>query len=100
MVAYRKSCPKLIVSPEKCRYCCKSPKLRGDNFPAIDDPTDERRTYALARWFGLIIKDQAEQEMPVAAVGSAFRRLGSIGSPHLAQVPYVPLDIRVRATLI
>jgi hypothetical protein len=28
-----------------------------------------------------------EQEMHVSAVGSAFRRLGSIGSPHLAQVP-------------
>src|SRR5262245_23869342 len=38
----------------------------------------------------LILEDQAEQEMHVAAVGSAFRRLGSIGSPHLAQVPYVP----------
>ena len=37
---------------------------------------------------------QAEQETHVAAVGSAFRRLGSIGPPHLAQVPYVPSDIR------
>jgi hypothetical protein len=45
-------------------------------------------------------KDQAEQEMHVAAVGSAFRRLGSIGSPHLAQVPYVPSDIRFRAASI
>src|SRR5262249_54230578 len=43
---------------------------------------------------------QAEQEMHVAAVGSAFRRLGSIGSPHLAQVPYVPSDIRFRAASI
>src|SRR5262249_16230911 len=41
-----------------------------------------------------ILEDQAEQEMHVAAVGSTFRRLGSIGSPHLAQVPYVPSDIR------
>jgi len=48
----------------------------------------------------LILEDQAEQEMHVAAVGSAFRRLGSIGSPHLAQVPYVPLDIRFRAASI
>jgi hypothetical protein len=38
--------------------------------------------------------------MHVAAVGSAFRRLGSIGSPHLAQVPYVPSDIRFRAASI
>ena len=44
--------------------------------------------------------DQAEQEMHVAAVGSAFRRLGSIGSPHLAQVPYVPSDIRFRAASV
>ena len=28
----------------------------------------------------LMLEDQAEQEMHVAAVGSAFRRLGSIGS--------------------
>src|SRR5262245_38168466 len=48
----------------------------------------------------LILEDQAEQEMHVAAVGSAFRRLGSIGSPHLAQVPYVPSDIRFRAASI
>jgi hypothetical protein len=47
-----------------------------------------------------ILEDQAEQEMHVAAVGSAFRRLGSIGSPHLAQVPYVPSDIRFRAASI
>ena len=45
----------------------------------------------------LILEDQAEQEMHVAAVRSAFRRLGSIGSPHLAQIPYVPSDIRFRA---
>jgi hypothetical protein len=48
----------------------------------------------------LVLEDQAEQEMHVAAVGSAFRRLGSIGSPHLAQVPYVPSDIRFRAASI
>jgi hypothetical protein len=48
----------------------------------------------------LMLEDQAEQEMHVAAVGSAFRRLGSIGSPHLAQVPYVPSDIRFRAASI
>jgi hypothetical protein len=48
----------------------------------------------------LILENQAEQEMHVAAVGSAFRRLGSIGSPHLAQVPYVPSDIRFRAASI
>jgi hypothetical protein len=48
----------------------------------------------------LILEDQAEQEMHVAAVGSAFRRLGSIGSPHLAQVPYVPSDIRFKAASI
>jgi hypothetical protein len=48
----------------------------------------------------LILEDQAEQEMHVAAVGSAFRRLGSIGSPHLAHVPYVPSDIRFRAASI
>jgi len=48
----------------------------------------------------LIFEDQPEQEMHVAAVGSAFRRLGSIGSPHLAQVPYVPSDIRFRAASI
>src|SRR5215510_3772220 len=48
----------------------------------------------------LILEDQAEQEMHVAAVSSAFRRLGSIGSPHLAQVPYVPSDIRFRAASI
>jgi hypothetical protein len=48
----------------------------------------------------LILEDQAEQEMHVAAVGSAFRRLGSIGSPHLAQLPYVPSDIRFRAASI
>ena len=47
-----------------------------------------------------ILEDQAEQEMHVGAVGSAFRRLGSIGSPHLAQVPYVPSDIRFRAASI
>jgi hypothetical protein len=41
----------------------------------------------------LILEDQAEQEMHVAAVGSAFRRLGSIGSPHLV----VPSDIRFKA---
>src|SRR5262249_3055511 len=46
----------------------------------------------------LILEDQAEQD--VAAVGSAFRRLGSIGSPHLAQVPYVPSDIRFSAASI
>ena len=48
----------------------------------------------------LILEDQAEQEMHVAAVRSAFRRLGSIGSPHLAQIPYVPSDIRFRAASI
>src|SRR5262249_3040580 len=48
----------------------------------------------------LILGDQAEQEMHVPAVGSAFRRLGSIGSPHLAQVPYVLSDIRFRAASI
>jgi CBS domain len=47
-----------------------------------------------------ILEDQVEQEMHVAAVGSAFRRLGSIGSPHLAQVPYVRSDIRFRAASI
>jgi hypothetical protein len=35
----------------------------------------------------IVFVDYVEQEMQVAAVGSAFRRLGSIGSPHLAQVP-------------
>ena len=48
----------------------------------------------------LILEDQAEQEMHVGAVGRAFRRLGLIGSPHLAQVPYVPSDIRFRAASI
>jgi hypothetical protein len=48
----------------------------------------------------IILDDQAEQEMHVAAVGSAFRRLGSMGSPHLAQAPYVPSDIRCRAASI
>ena len=48
----------------------------------------------------LILQDQDEQEMHVAAVGSAFRRLGSIGSPRLVQVPYVPSDIRFRAASI
>jgi len=48
----------------------------------------------------LILEDQAEQEMHVAAVGSALSRLGSIGSPHLTQVPYVPSDIRFRAASI
>src|SRR5262247_3133904 len=48
----------------------------------------------------LILEDQAEQEMHVGAVGSAFRRLGSMGSPHLAQTPYVPSDIRFRAASI
>jgi hypothetical protein len=57
-------------------------------------------TYALARWSPYNLKNQPEQEMHVAAVGSAFRRLGSIGSPHLAQVPYVPSDIRFRAASI
>jgi hypothetical protein len=47
-----------------------------------------------------MLTDQAEQETHVAAVGSAFRRLESIGPPHLAQVPYVPLDIRFRAASI
>ena len=56
-------------------------------------------TYTLADG-RLILEDQAEQEMHVAAVGSAFRRLGSIGFPHLAQVPYVPSDIRFRAASI
>ena len=46
------------------------------------------------------LADQVEQEIHVAAVGSAFRRLGSIDPPHLAQVPYVPSDIRFRAALI
>ena len=46
------------------------------------------------------LADQAEQETHVAAVGSAFRRLGSIGPPHLAQVPYVPSDIRFRVASI
>ena len=44
--------------------------------------------------------DQVEQETHVAAVGSAFRRLGLIAPPHLAQVPYVPSDIRFRAASI
>ena len=48
----------------------------------------------------LILEDQAEQEMHVGAVGSAFRRLGLIGSPHLAHVPYVPSDIRPRVASI
>src|SRR5262249_49778975 len=48
----------------------------------------------------LILDDQAEQEMHVGAVGSAFRRLGSMGSPHLAQTPYVPSVIRFRAASI
>jgi hypothetical protein len=48
----------------------------------------------------IVFVDYVEQEMHVAAVGSAFRRLGSIGSPHLAQVPYVPSDIRFRASSI
>jgi len=65
--------------------------LVGAGEPCRWDP----ETYALA-----ILEDQAEQEMHVAAVGSAFRRLGSIGSPHLAQVRYVPSDIRFRAALI
>ena len=42
----------------------------------------------------IILEDQAEQETHETAVGNAFRRLGSIGSPHLTQVPYVPSDIR------
>jgi hypothetical protein len=46
------------------------------------------------------VEDQVEHEMHVAAVSSALRRLGSIGSPHLAQVPYVPSDIRCRAASI
>src|SRR5262249_3393042 len=48
----------------------------------------------------IVFADHVEQEMQVAAVGSAFRRLGSMGSPHLAQVPYVPSDIRFRAASI
>jgi len=58
-----------------------------------------RETYAFARR-SPILEDQAKQEMHVAAVGSAVRRFGSIGSPHLAQVPYVPSDIRFRAASI
>ena len=59
----------------------------------------DRETYVLAA--GRIVpEDQAEQEMHVAAVGSVFSRLGSIGSPHLAQVPYVPSDIRFMAASI
>ena len=57
-------------------------------------------TCALSRWSPHILEHQTEQGMHVAAVGSTFRRLGSIGSPHLAQVPYVPLDIRFRAASI
>ena len=48
----------------------------------------------------IVFADHGEQEMHVAAVGSTFRRLGSIGSPHLAQLPYVPSDIRFRAASI
>ena len=48
----------------------------------------------------LMLTDQAEQVRHVAAVGSAFRRLGLIAPPHLAQVPYVPSDIRFRAASI
>src|SRR5262245_47698911 len=62
------------------------------------EPVSSSETYALLP--GRLIEDQAEQEMHVAAVGSAFRRLGSIGPPHLAQVPYVPSDIRFRAASI
>src|SRR6516162_9378473 len=46
------------------------------------------------------VHDQTEQETHVAAVGSAFRRFGSIGPPHLTQVPYVPSDIRFRVASI
>src|SRR6516225_6966845 len=45
----------------------------------------------------IMLTPQAEQETHVAAVGSAFRRLGSIDPPHLVQVPYVPSAIRFRA---
>jgi hypothetical protein len=31
-------------TPEKCRYCCKSPKLPGANFPAVKKSTDDRRS--------------------------------------------------------
>jgi len=60
----------------------------------------EARTSALCSRGTIMLTDQAEQETHVAAVGSAFRRLGSIGSRHLAQVPYVPSDIRFRAPSI
>jgi len=51
-------------------------------------------------WLTIMLTDQVEQETHVAAVGSAFRRLGLIAPPHLAQVPYVPSDIRFRAASI
>ena len=47
-----------------------------------------------------MLEGQAEQEMHVAAVGRPFRRRGSIGSPHLVHVPYVPSEIRFRAASI
>src|SRR5262252_8581610 len=72
----------------------RSPRRRG----RAGDPETLRPMPLLGA--RLILEDQAEQEMHVAAVGSAFRRLGSIGSPHLAQVPYVPSDIRFRAASI
>jgi hypothetical protein len=55
-----------------------------------------------APWLGcgITLADQLAQEMHVAAVGSAFRRLGSIAPPHFAQMPYVPSDIRWRAASI
>ena len=62
-------------------------------------------TYSMRRPMPLLgrrirLEDQAKQEIHVAAIGSARRRLGSIGSPHLAQVPYVPSDIRFRVASI
>jgi len=55
---------------------------------------------AMSALYRRCITDQAEQETHVAAVGSAFRRLRSIGPRHLPQVPYVPSHIRFRAVSI
>jgi hypothetical protein len=68
-------------------------KRRSANFPIIATNTNLRGRECLARTSHHACS-QVEQEMHVAAVGSALRRLESIAPPHLMQVPCVPSDIR------
>ena len=84
--------------PSRSTWCSGGPlAIRGFSYGwSLMQP--EVRVYDY--WLTIMLTDQVEQETHVVAVGSAFRRLGLIGPPHLAQVPYVPSDIRFRAASI